>query len=78
MKKTTLSRRKFIGKLSTATGAVALLPGIRSMGEAKSSGKLQPLSAREKDILENKVIKPVRVISRLPGSHILSLARRPF
>lgn len=75
MKKSSVSRRKFLTGLGVAAGAAVLAPTIKPLGAgSKSKGGLLDAWTRPRDTR----LYPVRILSRKPGTHLLPLAQRTF
>ena len=79
MKKSSVSRRKFLSGMGVAAGAAALAPTIKTFGAGpKSRGGL--LNAWTRPFMSNDsdTLRPVRILNRKPGSHLQPLTKRPF
>jgi len=75
MKKSSVSRRKFLTGLGVAAGAAALAPAVKSLGAGPNSkGSLLDAWTRPRDTR----LYPVQILSRKQGSYLLPLAERPL
>lgn len=81
-----LSRRKFLSSVGVAAGAAAVVPVVKSINALGQGGKMAAdakgvakVSARRHPAVASlAVLKPVRVLSRQPGTAFLPLSKRPL
>lgn len=78
MKKSSVSRRKFLTGMGLAAGAAALTTTVRPLGSLSNNGR-NLLDAWSRPIKSSSIImNPVRMLTRKRGSNLLTLAKRPF
>jgi len=76
MKKSSVSRRKFLTGFGVATGAAMVMPTMNSIGVGtKSKGSLLDAWTKQSN---SYFLTPVQILSRKPGSYLLPLAKRPL
>lgn len=78
MKKSLVSRRKFVTGIGLTAGAVALGPTLSNFVSSSSNQERGLLGAWSKPTNRTVFMEPVKTLNRQAGSHRLPLLQRPF
>jgi hypothetical protein len=79
-KSSSSSRRKFIAGIGAAAGAVTLSPMVKGYFSMPTGERnlLNAWSHPKVCVKPNFIMKPVGMLYREAGSHLLPLSKRPF